>query len=412
MPPYFRQTVLQAFVTGAAPKYARHVCFRGLARPSADDLARSGPSRGTPPSPRTARRRAAPSPTDSPANHRLLDAGARVRAPPARTSRHPRRPRLPATRDTARPRDSPAPPPPRRPRPGSSTPWLLRLRSSSVDALSASAVRTGCNSYLVGQLLDGWSGHSHSSGPAPPARRRSGRPQGVPPCPYALEVPPSVAAGRLMAAPRWTSRVQSLRRHCEQEHGLRLRERVYLCSVCDATLPERPSGHPCLRSLSPTAPTPASQHRCTRCQQTFPSARGLVNHRRWHNDQDAASPGSPRGPPAAVVPVAAVSAAPPGRLRRTGTLSCEHPHGRFPADVTAGLYPSSSRGARPRRHCNPPRDAAPSRASSSSPTPHGAGFDDACFATGIAEFFGVNVSDRPRSRRGRGRDRRRGRGRS
>ncbi|KAL1486874.1 hypothetical protein MTO96_046785 [Rhipicephalus appendiculatus] len=60
---------------------------------SVDDLARPGPSRGTPPSPRAARRRAAPTPTDSPA------------PPPPRR----RRPGSSSTDSTP----SPPPPPPR-----------------------------------------------------------------------------------------------------------------------------------------------------------------------------------------------------------------------------------------------------------------------------------------------------------
>ncbi|KAL1415240.1 hypothetical protein MTO96_029510 [Rhipicephalus appendiculatus] len=39
------------------------------------------------------------------------------------------------------------------------------------------------------------------------------------------------------------------------------------------------------------------QHRCARCPQTFPSARGLLNHERWHDDQDAALPVRSHGPP-------------------------------------------------------------------------------------------------------------------
>ncbi|KAL1481671.1 hypothetical protein MTO96_034295 [Rhipicephalus appendiculatus] len=124
------------------------------------------------------------------------------------------------------------------------------------------------------------------------------------------------------------------------EHGLRFRERVYLCSARDATLPERPSGNSCLRSLSQTDPPPPSNHRCARCPQSFPSARGLVNHERWHDAQDAALPGRPRGAPAAVVPVAALSSAPSSDLAPPVPSPVAPLSGCSSAAVTAGLYPS------------------------------------------------------------------------
>ncbi|KAH7973239.1 hypothetical protein HPB52_023197 [Rhipicephalus sanguineus] len=100
----------------------------------------------------------------------------------------------------------------------------------------------------------------------------------------------------------WTSRVQSLRRHLEREHGERVQERLYLCSVCSESLPARPSCHPCLASTSTPADTAAPRHRCVRCPQAFPSARGLINHERWHDVQDATAAASGRLPSSAPPP--------------------------------------------------------------------------------------------------------------
>lgn len=114
-----------------------------------------------------------------------------------------------------------------------------------------------------------------------------------------LPVPPVLrcpkrGCGSSYAGPSWTSRVQSVRRHLEKEHGFLFTKRSYVCSVCDETLTPRPSAHPCLSSVVAVTGPMASRHRCVRCPQVFPSARGLRNHERWHDNQDATTSARPR----------------------------------------------------------------------------------------------------------------------
>ncbi|KAL1415289.1 hypothetical protein MTO96_029559 [Rhipicephalus appendiculatus] len=236
-----------------------------------------------------------------------------------------------------------------------------------------------------------------------PRRRRSGRPPSTPSSsdssvtgPVATAPParprqPTIARGILRVylpvpsplrcskrgcrAPyggaSWTSRVQSLRRHYEQEHGLRFRDRVYICSVCDATLPDRPSGHPCFRALSPEAPTSGSRHSCIRCPQSFPSARGLVNHERWHDAQDAATTGRTRGSRPAAPPVPAVlpvfPADVPAPARSPVASAMDDPRSPSPR-VPVPVGPATNG---PAGTASPPREATPSREPSPSSGPPG-----------------------------------------
>ncbi|KAH7948458.1 hypothetical protein HPB52_022948 [Rhipicephalus sanguineus] len=184
---------------------------------------------------------------------------------PPPTGRPRRRPAPP-------PAGSPAPPAPQRHRPGSST--------------SASA-------------SDGTSTPTSSSSPTPLRSRPSTLARGI------VKIFPVPAVLRCIrrgcstsyGGASWTSRVQSLRRHLEREHGERVREHLYLFSVCSESLPTRPSCDPCLASTTTPADTAAPRHRCVRCPRAFPSARGLTNHERWHDVQDATAAASRRLPP-------------------------------------------------------------------------------------------------------------------
>ncbi|KAH6942590.1 hypothetical protein HPB50_008247 [Hyalomma asiaticum] len=56
---------------------------------------------------------------------------------------------------------------------------------------------------------------------------------------------------------------------------------------CDSVLTSRPTTHACLSGGAVEETTSHARHRCDRCPASFPSARGLVNHRLWHRDRDA-----------------------------------------------------------------------------------------------------------------------------
>ncbi|KAH7973292.1 hypothetical protein HPB52_023357 [Rhipicephalus sanguineus] len=115
---------------------------------------------------------------------------------------------------------------------------------------------------------------------------------------------PKRGCGTSYGGSSWTARVQSLRRHLETEHGQRIRSRVYVCTICGETIRARPSYHRCLETAQAPERPPPGQHQCDRCSQSFPSARGLYNHRTWHQTQDAAarSAGSTRSAPTGPAP--------------------------------------------------------------------------------------------------------------
>ncbi|KAH9375177.1 hypothetical protein HPB48_017952 [Haemaphysalis longicornis] len=101
----------------------------------------------------------------------------------------------------------------------------------------------------------------------------------------------------------WTSRRQSLQRHLEADHGVRIRETVNVCSHCGDTLGRRPTIHECSTGASLHAIPTRQRHACQECEQTFPSRKGLQNHREWHRkeaaraNQETAGQARPPQPP-------------------------------------------------------------------------------------------------------------------
>ncbi|KAH6942899.1 hypothetical protein HPB50_011524 [Hyalomma asiaticum] len=91
----------------------------------------------------------------------------------------------------------------------------------------------------------------------------------------------------------WTSRVQSLLRHLEQDHGFHQLDKIYRCTRCDTVLTSRPTTHACLRGGAVEESASPARYRCDRCSASFPSSRGLLNHQLWHRDRDARQ--APRG---------------------------------------------------------------------------------------------------------------------
>ncbi|KAL1415328.1 hypothetical protein MTO96_029599 [Rhipicephalus appendiculatus] len=257
------------------------------------------------------------------------------------------------TRDTARPRDSPAPPPPRRPRPGSSTPG-----SSDSGAPASTPSRRRQSGRAATPTSSGSSSMAGPGTPTPPVRPRQPvvargvlkvyLPAPTPlRCPQAwlpgvlwrhlVDIAGAVIAATLRAGARPAVTGAGLPVLRVRRHASRAAVRPPLLAVPLADCPDA-------RFSTQVYPLPTDLPVCAGPREPQALAqrpgRGITREPSW-------SPGCscPRGRGLRRAP---------GRLRRTGTLSCEHPHGRFPADVTAGLYPSSSRGARPRRHCNPP----------------------------------------------------------
>lgn len=101
----------------------------------------------------------------------------------------------------------------------------------------------------------------------------------------------------------WTSRPQSLVRHLEQEREVRIILEIKKCLLCGRELL-----HACFMGGSLEAPATQAKHQCSRCVASLPSARGLADHIKWHETQDArARPASRSAPqPAAAQPVTGV----------------------------------------------------------------------------------------------------------
>ncbi|KAH7973258.1 hypothetical protein HPB52_023323 [Rhipicephalus sanguineus] len=167
---------------------------------------------------------------------------------------------------------------------------------------------------------------------------------------------PKRGCGTSYGGSSWTARVQSLRRHLETEHGLRIRSKVYVCTVCGETIRARPSYHHCLETAEMPERPPPGQHQCDRCTQSFPSARGLYNHRNWHQTQDAAprSTGptrpAPTGPAPQVPPLGGRAETPPSttchrQRRHQVPQACRAPLAR-PRCHLSGLLPDSRRHLR------------------------------------------------------------------
>ncbi|KAH7946072.1 hypothetical protein HPB49_019980 [Dermacentor silvarum] len=119
------------------------------------------------------------------------------------------------------------------------------------------------------------------------------------------------------------SQRQSLVRHLEQEHDIRI-TKCNKCSLCGAELSLRPSRHAWFAGGSLEAPATRARHRCPHCEASFTSVRVLSSHVKWHEKQDAMLRAAPRRPPpAAALPVARVDdrAASPGEQGESPTKS-------------------------------------------------------------------------------------------
>ncbi|XP_077537070.1 uncharacterized protein LOC144149380 [Haemaphysalis longicornis] len=89
------------------------------------------------------------------------------------------------------------------------------------------------------------------------------------------------------SAAAWTNRRQSLQRHLEGDHGMRIRRTVNLCALCGDTLGAKPTTHPCLANGRATAAPTQQRFQCTDCPSSFPSRKGLHNHTLWHKKEGA-----------------------------------------------------------------------------------------------------------------------------
>ncbi|KAL3213450.1 hypothetical protein MRX96_035383 [Rhipicephalus microplus] len=203
---------------------------------------------------------------------------------------------------------------------------------------------------------------SHSSGPAGSEAPASSRPSAPVqprqpaldgdvlwvylPAPAELQCPVDNCSMKYSGA-AWTSRAQSVRRHVEFEHGVRVRERIYVCAVCDAPLTSRPSYHHCLARATLVLSTETPRRRCGVCDATFMTKRGLANHLRCHVDQ-----AGPSG--------AARERAPTRRVRHVSTSSDTSSSGSGSSSP-----PAAPRASRRLRGLSPSDAASPVRPSSS-----------------------------------------------
>ncbi|KAL3192080.1 hypothetical protein MRX96_018199 [Rhipicephalus microplus] len=145
----------------------------------------------------------------------------------------------------------------------------------------------------------------------------------------------------------WTSRAQSVRRHVEFEHGVHVRERIYVCTVCDAPPTSRPSYHHCLARATLVPSTEMPRRRCGVCDATFTTKRGLANHLRCHVDE-----AGPSG--------AARERAPAQRVRHVSTSSDTSSSGSGSSSP-----PAAPRASRRLRGLSPSDAASPVRLPSS-----------------------------------------------
>ncbi|XP_037515062.1 uncharacterized protein LOC119391454 [Rhipicephalus sanguineus] len=132
------------------------------------------------------------------------------------------------------------------------------------------------------------------------------------------------------------------------------------------------------RSHDPEVHVPPGQHQCDRCSQSFPSARGLYNHRTWHQTQDAAarSAGStrpaPAGPAPQVPPLGDRAETPLLDALPQATLSPGPPSVPSPTgQASVSPLGSSTRGATSPAHDTgtPQSQPSPSQSPSTSPEP-------------------------------------------
>ncbi|KAL3192064.1 hypothetical protein MRX96_018183 [Rhipicephalus microplus] len=146
-------------------------------------------------------------------------------------------------------------------------------------------------------------------------------------------------------------RRSSVRRHVEFEHGVRVRERIYVCTVCDAPLTSRPSYHHCLARATLVPSTETPRRRCGVCDATFTTKRGLANHLRCHVDKAGPSGAARERAPARRVPHVSTSSdtsssgsgssSPPAAPRASRRL-----RGLLPSDAASPVWPPSSPAAR------------------------------------------------------------------
>ncbi|KAH7942641.1 hypothetical protein HPB51_028679 [Rhipicephalus microplus] len=173
------------------------------------------------------------------------------------------------------PSGSPAPPLPQRPRRG--IPVSPTAGPSSPASTASSSLGPAGSEALA------------SSRPTIPVQPRQPMLDGdvlriYLPAPAQLQCPVGDCSMKYNGA-FWTCRVQSLRRHVEFEHGVRVSDRIYECSVCDSPLTSRPSYHHCLATATLVPSTETPRRRCGVCDATFTTKRGLANHLRCHVDQ-------------------------------------------------------------------------------------------------------------------------------
>ncbi|KAL3192027.1 hypothetical protein MRX96_018146 [Rhipicephalus microplus] len=161
----------------------------------------------------------------------------------------------------------------------------------------------------------------------------------------------------------WTSRAQSVRRHVEFEHGVRVRERIYVCAVCDSPLTFRPSYHHCLARATLVPSTETPRRRCGVCDATFTTKRGLANHLRCHVDQAGPSGAARERVPARRVRHVSTSSdtsssgsgssSPPAAPRASRRLRGISPSDATPPVRSRRLRPPGRRPLRPRRSGEP-----------------------------------------------------------
>ncbi|KAH8026958.1 hypothetical protein HPB51_000495 [Rhipicephalus microplus] len=244
-------------------------------------------------------------------------------------------------RHAAAPTGSLAPPPPQRPRRG--TPGSPAAGPSSpASTASPSSGPAGSEAPA-------------SSRPSAPVQPRQPALDGdvlwvYLPAPAELQCPVDNCSMKYSGA-AWTSRAQSVRRHVEFEHGVRVHERIYVCTVCDSPLTSRPSYHHCLARATLVPSTETPRRRCGVCDATFTTKRGLANHLRCHVDQAGPSGAARERAPARRVRHVSTSSdtsssgsgssSPPAAPRASRRL-----RGLSPSDATPPVRPSSSPAAR------------------------------------------------------------------
>ncbi|XP_064462357.1 uncharacterized protein LOC135372827 [Ornithodoros turicata] len=96
---------------------------------------------------------------------------------------------------------------------------------------------------------------------------------------------------RAFRSEAWTSQRASLKRHLEQERGIRISSFTYACSTCSASLGKRPTQqmaqHVCSRRQTANSRKRSFAFKCSRCGVSFPSRKGRDNHESMHRRREA-----------------------------------------------------------------------------------------------------------------------------